>query len=107
MQKTTVIDMSHFSSPDNLWILAGSLPGFVGHGTTCLMDEIRKERDIKVVFKKIDKAHPDVRKILFDQDVKTGKYSLKAEIILPDGRTVSFGNAVIEIEQKEKSNPST
>jgi len=59
------LDMSEFSESHGTSKLLGSPAGYIGHGERNLFTEqIRKRPHSIVLFDEIDKAHPDVRKLL-------------------------------------------
>ena len=83
------IDMSEFSEKHTVSRLIGAPPGYVGYDNSgMLVDEIIKNPSRIVLFDEIDKAHPDVLKILL---------GLLDDGVLRDsrGELVSFKNTVI------------
>lgn len=83
------LDMSEFSEKHSISKLIGSPPGYVGYEEGgILIDGVIKKPSQIILFDEIDKAHPDVLKILL---------SLLDDGVLRDrrGRLVSFKNVVI------------
>lgn len=83
------IDMSEFAEQHTVSRLIGAPPGYVGYENSgILFDEITKNPTRVVLLDEIDKAHPDVLRILLglldDGDIMDSR-----------GKTVSFKNTVI------------
>lgn len=83
------IDMAEYSEKHTVSKLIGSPPGYIGYEDSgILIDEITKKPSRIILFDEIDKAHPDVLKILLN---------LLDDGVLRDkrGKSISFKNAFI------------
>ncbi len=83
------LDMAEYSEKHTISRLIGSPPGYVGYEESgILLDEITKRPSRIILFDEVDKAHPDVLKILLN---------LLDDGVLRDkrGKCVSFKNVFI------------
>ncbi|MEO0391979.1 MAG: AAA family ATPase, partial [Pseudomonadota bacterium] len=83
------IDMSEYMEKHTVGKLVGAPPGYVGHGEEgVLTGAVRRNPNAIVVFDEIEKAHPDVQKLLLgvmdDGKMKDGR-----------GRDINFQNATL------------
>ena len=85
------IDMSEYSEPHSVSRLIGAPPGYTGCGEGGLLTEAVRRRPFSVVlFDGVEKAHPDVKSIIYqilDKGVLTDS----------DGLEVSFADATVII----------
>ena len=83
------LDMSEFGESHSVAKLLGSPAGYIGYkDRNKLFDELRRRPYSVVVFDEIDKAHPDVRKLLL-QILDEG------ELTEGGGKKVHFNHAII------------
>lgn len=83
------LDMSEFGEGNSVAKLLGSPAGYIGYkDRNKLFDELRRRPYSVVVFDEIDKAHPDVRKLLL-QILDEG------ELTEGGGKKVHFNHAII------------
>ena len=83
------LDMSEFSESHSVAKLLGSPAGYVGHGErNRFMDAMKQRPHGVILFDEIDKAHVDVKKLLF-QILDEGTLTDSA------GRSLSFRHAII------------
>lgn len=83
------LDMSEFGEGHSVAKLLGSPAGYIGYkDRNKLFDELRRRPYSVVVFDEIDKAHPDVRKLLL-QILDEG------ELTEGGGKKVHFNHAII------------
>ena len=83
------VDMSEYMEPHSVAKLIGSPPGYVGYDEGGqLTEKIRRKPYSVILFDEIEKAHPDVMKMLL-QILDDGRLTDAT------GRTVNFKNTVI------------
>ncbi len=82
------INMAEYMEKHSIARLIGSPPGYVGFNGKAVLEEVRKNPHALVLFDEIEKADPDVLKILL-QILDEGKTTLA------NGVDVSFKNATV------------